>query len=61
MTTRYKRIDHVLGQLVSSDTLTEWEYNFVQSISKQFEDSKDLSDRQIEVMEKIYRDDQVRR
>jgi hypothetical protein len=61
MNKRYKRIDYVLGQLIDSNTLTDWEADFINSISYQFEKNKDLSDEQIEIMEKINRDDAVRR
>lgn len=34
--------------------LTEWEENFVKSVRKQFDRKGTLSDRQIEILERIY-------
>jgi uncharacterized membrane-anchored protein len=34
--------------------LTKWEENFMESITEQFENSGSLSDRQEEILEKIY-------
>lgn len=37
-----------------ADALTKWEYEFVASLQEQFERRGSLSDRQVEVLEKIY-------
>lgn len=34
--------------------LTEWEENFVESVSRQFDKKGTLSDKQIEILERIY-------
>jgi hypothetical protein len=36
------------------DLLTEWEHNFVESIKSQYVSRGNLSDRQCEILEKIY-------
>lgn len=33
---------------------TQWEANFIESINDQFDKRQDLSDRQCEILEKIY-------
>lgn len=37
-----------------SKDLTKWEENFLESISEQFEQSKSLSERQLEILQRIY-------
>lgn len=56
-----KRIDWLLQNLWESETLTEWESEtFLPSVSEQYERNGTLSERQIELLEKIYREDNVR-
>jgi hypothetical protein len=38
----------------SNDELTEWESNFIQSVREQFSIHMNLSNRQCEILEKIY-------
>lgn len=48
-------ITHMLECLASpSKELTKWEQDFVASITTQFETRGTLSDRQIEILDKIY-------
>jgi len=55
---RCSMIEYMLQMLEDEDGLTEWEENFVESVSNQFEKnkqfSKTLSDRQCEILERIY-------
>ncbi len=44
-------IDMVIND---SKGLTKWEENFVDSIAEQFEKTRSLSDRQEEILERIY-------
>lgn len=37
-----------------SDSLTQWECNFIESCNGQFAFKENLSDRQCEILEKIY-------
>ena len=36
------------------DDLTSWEESFIESVNEQFQNRNDLSDRQCEILEKIY-------
>ena len=36
------------------EKLSKWEENFINSIGNQWDDGKDLTDRQCEILEKIY-------
>lgn len=38
----------------NADELTKWEYDFILSVGNQFDDRKNLSDKQCEILEKIY-------
>lgn len=38
----------------SPDVFTDWEVNFIESISNQFETKGDLSNKQCEILERIY-------
>ena len=38
----------------SSDSLTDWETNFVESINNQLDNNKQLTERQAEILERIY-------
>lgn len=50
-----KLAGHMLRELESpSKKLTDWELNFLESITQQFEDRGSLSERQMEVLERIY-------
>lgn len=50
-------IAHFLSELESpSRPLTEWENNFLESITEQFTSRGTLSDRQFETLERIYAD-----
>jgi len=52
---RRKMIVYMLGACNNEDyNLTEWERNFITSINEQFCDRGTLSDRQCEILEKIY-------
>lgn len=39
---------------IADDNMTEWEQNFVLSVRRQFMDKGKLSDRQMEILERIY-------
>lgn len=39
---------------VAEEICTEWEYEFMESISEQYEERGSLSDKQEEVLERIY-------
>ena len=43
-------------RFVKQDTLTDWEREFIESVEKQSDEGKLLSDRQMEILEKIYRE-----
>ena len=48
-------IQHMLDGLdTPAKELTKWETDFVASITEQFETRKSLSDRQFEILERIY-------
>lgn len=49
-------IKHMLHELDNNlvKELTEWEDNFVSSIRQQFESRGDLSQKQFEILERIY-------
>lgn len=51
---RRKVIKYMLDELENADSLTKWEEEFTESISVQFETKKNLSERQCEILEKIY-------
>lgn len=55
-----KRIDWLLDNLQDSETLTEWEFGFVESVAGQYERLGTLSSPQIDRLEEIYREDNVR-
>jgi hypothetical protein len=48
-------IEHMLRELESpAKPLSKWELSFVESISEQFETRRTLSDKQFEILERIY-------
>jgi hypothetical protein len=47
-------IDYILSHLESEMRLGQWEKNFVESISDQWNNRRSLSDRQKEVLGKIW-------
>lgn len=48
-------IDTIMKQWQNSTKeLTEWEHNFIESIYDQFERKGNLSDKQCEILERIY-------
>lgn len=52
---RQALIQHMLTALETpSKSLTKWEENFVESLTEQFERKKSLSDRQLEILDRIY-------
>lgn len=52
---RRKVIAYMLeGCVTNSEQLTEWEFNFITGCSDQFEKNQNLSDRQCEILERIY-------
>jgi len=54
LTIRQGQIRSMLEALESASTLTKWEEEFLTSIALQFERKGTLSDKQCEVLEKIY-------
>ena len=54
------RINWLLENLLDSETLTEWEDDFVNSVAKQYERKGTLSQGQLEKLEDVYRKDNVR-
>ena len=54
------RIDWLLENLLESETLTEWEDDFVNSVAGQYERKGTLSPAQVEKLEEVYRKDNVR-
>jgi len=50
-----ERVEWVIGGL-DDDRLTVWEAGFIESVQKQSEDGKFLSDRQMEIIERIYKE-----
>lgn len=55
------REEVLFDYFLSSNTLTEWEDNFVDSCGEQYDRKKELSPRQMEILEDIKRKDVVRR
>ncbi len=51
---RKKVILYMLEGCEDKKNLTDWEKNFIDSIAQQFDDHGRLSDRQCEILEKIY-------
>lgn len=52
---RFKMIERMLSSCMNNlDSFTTWEEGFIESASIQFEDRKSLTDRQCEILEKIY-------
>lgn len=52
---RQRMIQHMLDVCWgNSDELTKWEHDFIESAHGQFAFKEDLSDRQCEILEKIY-------
>ena len=50
----HDRIAHIFKYL-EYDNLTEWEDDFILSVSEQYEQKQSLTDRQIEVLESVFR------
>lgn len=46
----------ILTELMESTKLTTWEENFVESCSRQLEAKGQLSDKQMEIVDKLYMD-----
>lgn len=54
---RKKQISHYIGEITSPNKpLTKWEESFLESVSDQFDRTDDLSDKQIAVLERIYKE-----
>lgn len=51
---RKKIIHYMLDAFDDKSNLTDWESNFIDSITQQFDDIGHLSDRQCEILERIY-------
>jgi len=51
---RDERIAHIFRYL-EYDSLTEWEDDFILSVSEQYERKGSLTERQLEVLENIFR------
>lgn len=51
-----RMIDKLMDNLYSDnfESCTEWEHEFIISINDQFKNKSDLSNRQCEILEKIY-------
>lgn len=49
-----KAIVYILDQLASETRLTEWEKGFVESVSDQWERRRSLSEKQREILGKIW-------
>lgn len=48
-------IKHFFSSLeMPAKTLTEWELGFIESISAQYDERGNLSDKQFEILERIY-------
>jgi ribosome assembly protein YihI (activator of Der GTPase) len=54
------RTEHLLDDLSDSETLTESEFEWVDKMMDFYEQHGSLSDKQLEVLEKIYREDHLR-
>lgn len=51
---RKKMIEYMITGLLRESIENEWEANFVESVSTQFKDRGKLSDKQCEILERIY-------
>ena len=52
---RFTMIKYMIDKLtIEYDELTSWEQNFLESVTEQFEMKATLSDRQCEILERIY-------
>lgn len=54
---RRLQIDSMLERVddyFDDSLVTDWERNFIESISEQFDNRGDLSDKQVEILERIY-------
>lgn len=51
---RRKIISYMLDGLLRSSIENEWENEFVHGVSEQFEKRQNLSDKQCEILERIY-------
>lgn len=51
----YERAKWCIDQINSSVDLTEWEEDFMSSVTNQFNKSGQLSDKQMAVIERIYK------
>lgn len=50
-----KLASHMLRELESpSKQLTNWEQNFIESVTEQFHDRDSLTDKQLQIIERIY-------
>lgn len=50
-----QRLKHIFAY-IEYDNLTDWEQDFVESVSDQFEENGSLPERQLEILEKIFRE-----
>lgn len=53
---RRKMIERVIESLIRNqpENQTKWEENFIESIREQFMEKGDLTDRQCEILERLY-------
>lgn len=51
---RREMIEHMINYLIGNVTLTKGEIDFIESITEQFDEKKNLTDRQCEIFERIY-------
>jgi hypothetical protein len=49
-----ERMLNVLVRRCEDDECTEWERNFIQSVNDQFDIKSDLSNKQCEIIERLY-------
>ena len=55
MPSRNENIEHMLRSLETPHkTLTKWEEDFLDSLNDQYQSRRSLSDRQYEILERIY-------
>ena len=50
-----ERVKWIIQGLIYDD-LTDWEHKFIESIENQSDDGKVLTERQMEIIERIYRE-----
>ena len=47
---------HMIDELEYADDLTNWEQDFLENVTDQFNGSKRLSEKQMEILTKIYQE-----